>query len=595
MAKPTTTYITSLHTRLTTVWSETWENWKIIDTYLNGTFELWPKDDERPQYHPPTANAKVDQAVSVKLPQKPRVHRYGRDKSATQQRKADATEPWLENMLAVAAMEETQPTISQAKRHLMAYGYTVVEGPVLDAVVFAGRSGGEPKRKDYEDDRQHQLAMRRWRRAKQSNPIRIRAPHPQRVLLHPDEKQPREALKVVQRFKGDLWELMKRKQDEGVKVSWGDFDFDPESNDYYQIVDSKEYWNEDYHTLLGPADVELYTEPNDWGFVPFAHAFSGWGMEPSDPGQLNPKHLAVGLLHPILPSLKLEAQQKSAEHNALIEAAFYRHGYAGNLKPEEVAQALAEGKLLIGKQEQYWVKEIPNLPQWLFQVGAKTNDDIENGTFTRGLGGFKRPGVNTVGQEVTLDSYAEQKFDVPSGQLGHLFSIVCQNALKLVEALGEKVTIRDTTIGPEDINGNYAVEATFQMENPVLKNTERGLGMEEVKAGGKSWKRYYDDLGEEDGLERVREADVEKMLRSEQIMGTVIEMAAAEFKRRISQKNGAGLFGPNGQPASTSASVAPIAPANPAEQAMGNQPGGMGEQQAFNTQMEGLESGVFAG
>ena len=595
MAKPTPDYIEKLTTRLTNVWSSTWKQWEEIDTYLHGTFKLWPSVDERPEYHPPTAASKLDQAVSVQLPQIPTIHRFGKDKSEEQERKADVVETWLENLLAMASLEETVPTVPQVKRHMIAYGYAVIEGPLLDAVVIAKRQEDKPDRGDYEDDRQHQLAVRVWRVAKTRNPIRLRAPHPQEVLLHPDQKQPSEALKVVERFKGDLWELTKRKREEGLKgVKL--VEFDPENDDYYQTVETKEYWSEEWHALLGSVGELLYVEQNIWGFVPYAHAFSGWGMRLTNDKRNDPKNMAVGLLTPILATLKLEAQQKTAEHNALTGAAWYQYGYSGHMKPEEAAQQLGTGALLTGKQEEFWTKQTPQLPQWLFQVGAKTMEDIEHGTFSKGLGGFRRPGVQTVGQEAILDTQGKQKFDVVSEQINQLFTIACQNALKLVEVLDERIAIRDAVIGPEDIAGDYAVECSFHDKDPVMRAQERTLGLPEVQAGGKSWRRYWEDVGEENAAERVEEAAVERMLSSEQIEGSIIALAAQEFPRRLAAKRGNQLVGPNGQPYLGGVEQPPtggLSPAVGAMQQQGPLPQGV-EQLPVNGVVPGVtnESGV---
>lgn len=594
MPKPTAEYVTALHKRLLGIWSPAHQKWAKTDTYLNGTFALWPeKDKDRPSYHPPTASAKLDQAVSVQLPQTPTVHRFPRSKARSKQAEADIVEEWLVNFIAEASLREAQPTVSAIKRYLMAYGYAVLEGPLLDSLVLARRQDLEPKLEDYEDERQHEFAVRRWRAAKQQNPLRLRAPHPQEVLLHPEEKQPREAVIVKQWFKGDLWELLKRKREEGVK-NVKMIEFDPKDDKYYEIVKATEYWNEEWHSLIGPDEAMLYTEPNWWGFVLYQHCFSGWGMRPTNESSLAPEHQAVGLLDQTLETIKAQAQQATSEHNALIEAAWYQYGYDGPMNPEEAAQQLGSDALLQGKKEQFWVKEVPQLPQWLFQVGGKTNEYIETGTFSRGLGGFRRPGVTTVGQEAILDSRGERKFDVPSEQINHLFTIAAQKTLQLLEIFGEKITIRDTTIGPDDVKGNYAVEVTFQLDDPVMRAQERSLGMEEVEKGGKSWRRYWDDVGEENAVERVREAQVEQMLRSDQIQSALVEYAAAEFPRRMAAKTGSQLLGPDGRPIRRGAQTSP-ANMNPAVGAMQQRPTEPATVSAANGVVPGVNNGAVAG
>ena len=301
--------------------------------------------------------------------------------------------------------------------------------------------------------------------------------------------------------------------------------------------------------MVGASDVLLFLEENWWGFVPFSHAFSGWGMTPTDEQNLNPKYLAVGLFNKqVREALKMQAQSRAGEHNALQEAAWYQYGYGGTLMtPEQAAAARSTGAQLQGKKDDFWVAEMPQIAQWLFEASRKTDEDIENGTFSKGLGGMKRPGVNTVGQEAILDTRGEKLFDVPSAQIDHLFTIPSQNALRLVEVLDEKITIRDNTIGPDDIQGNYAVEITFQRKDDVMRAQERTLSMSEHKAGLIDPETYLTDTGRENGTEILKKVSIYKMLQSEQIQGPVIQAAASEFQRRLKLQS-PGLLAPTGMP-----------------------------------------------
>lgn len=599
MPKPDAGYITRLESHLIGVWSETWADWTEIDTFINGTFNLWPTGDKRPEYHPPTAAAKLDQAVAIQLPQKPKVHRFGKDKSQKEENKADVVERWVENLLESAALFEPHPTVAQAKRHLMAYGYTVVEGPALDAVALSQHEAEEPDAREYDDERQHETALRRWRQAKQNwNPIRIRAPHPRTILLHPELKQPREALKAVSRFQGDVWNLLKRKIAEGLS-DVHQIEFDPQHDDYYQQIKIKEYWSEDWHAMLGASDELLYVEHNGWGFLPYGHAFSGWGLMRTEEDRINPVNMAVGLFtKQVREALKMQAQSRSGEHNAMQEAAWYQYGYSGkDMPPEQAARVRARGSLMTGKKEDWWVAEMPALAQWLFEASGKTDEDIENGTFSKGLGGFRRPGVTTVGQEAILDTRGDKQFDVPSGQLDHLFTIVAQNSCRLVEVVNEKITIRDTTIGPEDIQGNYAVEVTFQRKDDIMLAQAKTTGLQEQKQGLIDPETYLTDTGRENANEILRKVSIYKMLGSEQVQGTIIAAAAAEFQRRVAMQQGTGLLGPNGQPIQTQPPMQPPvqqSAMSPALQAMQGVQGGVDQRGAVNGQIAGITNAYAA-
>ena len=570
MTEPTQEYIKNLKTHLEQVWSGTHARWREIDTYLQGTFSLWPTGVSRPSYHPSTAYARLDQAVNHQMPTKLTVKRFPKNDTYEEKKRADKIEKFLVELMTEVARKEPSHTVGQVKRHLLAYGYAVLEGPLLDS-------------KDYQQMLRDEEGKRHW------NPIRLRAPHPQRVLMSPSERDPGEAIKEVRRSSDQLKTLLERKRATKAAVVYKRWDA---AKDSFQEFDTTEYWSDEWHTVMVEDEI-LYMEPNEWGYLPFIQGFSGWGMEPTDMREINPKYMAESLLEHVLETFKLEAQRKTAQHNAVIEAGFLRQGYdpheGGQKSEEQAAEMLARDALLTGKQAAWWYKDTPQLPDWLFRVGEEHDSDIEGGTFSRSVGGQRMPGVTTVGQQAILTTQGERKFDAPTLQIDEMFSIACSNALRLIDALSVPIMVRGVRVGPKDIDGDYAVDASFKHDDPVMRAQERSIGMQEVEKGLIDPETYLADTGRENGQEITRKALVNKMAQTPQIMGTIIELAASEFKLKQRQ-SGNGLVGPNGQPIQSPQPQAMQMPvvANPAVEAMQNEPGGLGEQQVLNGQINGL-------
>ena len=571
MAEPTLEYLTNLRTHLEGVWAEAHRRWAEIDTYLQGTFELWPTGVKRPSYHPGTAYGLLDHAVNQSMPTKFTVKRFPAGDTYKRKRTADKVEVFLEALMTEVARKEATNTIGLAKRHLLAYGYSVLEGPILDTREYQRMLNDDEGKK--------------W------NPIRLRAPHPQRVLMSPSERNPGEGFKRVRRSSDEIKALLERKRTRKEARVYKDWE---PAKEGYQEPDTTEYWSEDWHVFMIEDEI-LYTEPNTWGYFPLIQGFSGWGIEPTDMTKINPKYLAVSVLEHVLEGLKLQAQRKTAQHNAVIEAGFQRQGYdakrGGQLSEAQAEETIARDGLLPGEKDAWWWRDTPRLPDWLFQVGQEIDQDIENATFSKTVSGQRLPGVNTVGQQAILSTAGERKFDAPSLQIDEMFSVGCGNSLRLIEAVGMPITVRGITIGPDDIKGDYSVDASFKNEDPVMRAQERNIGLQELEREVLDPETYLEDTGRENAQEILRRGLVHKAVRSEQVMGQIIETFLAEFKQKHRPKPGSGLLGPNGMPAQAQG-MAPLVQPGPALEAMQGVPGGPGEAQVLNGQIAGLTNGL---
>ena len=550
--KPTPEYILDLAKRLEDLWAEAHAHWAIIDSYYNRTFALWPEgalNDSRTPYHPSTPTNIIDHAVDIQLAFDPKPHRPPASKGETSKEYADLIERWLSAAFNHVALLEPMLTWKQVGKHLITYGYTVVEGPMLDL------SGGpeEPKRRRGEPTTEWEGRKQRYEiEARRYFPIRVRATHPARVLLDPTEKMPREAIKRVSQFAGKLHEATTRKrrnrQIERV--------FEAGDN-YFEPVETTDYWTSGYHAVFASGDL-LWIDVNTWGYPPFAHAFAGWGMEPTNEDETNPRNLAVGILDPILESIKVQAQAATGRHNALMEAAYNQR--ATTRDPSEIAQQLNTSDILQLKPGELWWLDVPNLPAWMFQSEQGLDQDIERGSFARALTGIREPGVSTVGQQAILSTAANRKFAAPLRQLELLATVVARNMLRLVDVLGQSIELDGVTLSPREIQHDYAVDMKLQVVDPVLSLQERQLGLQELAAGVLSTESYWSRANLEDASgerKRMLEDLVRRDPRVQSLMADAVlkEMGIFQFLEQLEaqqaqqQQNGT-LLGPDGQPLS---------------------------------------------
>lgn len=499
--RPTEKHINALHGYLRDLWADAHAQWRKVDSFYNRSFVVWPQDvdETRPKWRPSKATHIIDHAVDTHLAFEPRVHRPPAGEGERHQQRADRIEPWLQAcFLEASLMEPTHPW-KQVGKHLLLYGYTVVEAP---KAFLRDRPEDEVQQSVEESAGEHEVrkAVMEYER-RMWNPIRIRAPHPARVLMDPTDKQPKEAIQIIRRTNEDLHQITRSKKKAGRKADIFQYDKGP-----YELVTTAEYWSRWWHAILLVSDEYsdgelLVVEPNTWLYLPYAHAFSGFGQEPTDIEKINPVYMAVGMLDPIMDSLTRQAQEVSAKHNALIEAAFTSMGTTRDAA--EVANIKAKGGIYEGMQQQdIWYAAFPNLPQWLFQVGNETLQDIEAGSFSLALAGIRQEGVTTVGQQAILSTAANRKFIGPAQQVDHLATIVASNVLRLVDVLGDTITIRGEKISPDDIEHDYSVQVTFEVVDPVLQLQKQQLGLQEYQQGLKSKTRYW---SEDARLENISE------------------------------------------------------------------------------------------
>ncbi len=299
--KPTVESVRQMVRHLEGVWSRTHAKWRTIDTYYQQTFRLWPEGLDRPEWlKPARSRSIIDHAVDHQLAHDPIVSRPPSEDDEEAKRKADRVEPAVKAILDEASLMEPSLTWKQAGKHLLLYGYAVIED-ALDTQVMQSRRNDIRKGRN-EDDEEFQQRQRVQRnKTKTLMPFRVRAPHPSRVLLDPSEKEPRVAVKHGQRRSLDLERITRSRINTSGKFRRGEGKVWESEGDPFAWVMTDEYWSDCWHALVADSQL-LFVEKNTWGFVPFSHAFAGFGQQVTAIEEDDPSYLAVGILEPVMAS-----------------------------------------------------------------------------------------------------------------------------------------------------------------------------------------------------------------------------------------------------------------------------------------------------
>jgi len=533
------------------LWDDAHRNWEVIDSFYHQTNKLWPDTVHRPSLHTARATSIIDHAVDNFLSGEPRVHRNPAGQGRVHKERADLIEPWLQRIMISTGMLEPIPTWKQVAKNMAMYGYSVVEGPVLSMADMPE----EPEKEKGESKLDFNARMSLYKNEKRTwMPFRVRAPHPARILLDPSEKQPREGVKRVRRYAIQLEEITEHKD---TKLK--DVVLFEAKNEPYRLVECLEYWTKEWHALVAEG-VLLFKERNTWGYVPFVHAFAGWGQEATDTHEPNPADLAKGLLTPLLDDLKAQSQAFTGRQHALIEATFEKWGTTGDAS--EIANQLKNSDIVDGiGPNDLWKIHGTQLQSWLFESDANIDRDIEMGSFSRSLAGGRETGVSTVGQQAILSTAASKRFVTPSRQIEQMATIIGSRILRLMDVLDEPIQVGEFKVGPKEIDHDYGVDVRFELVDPVLQLEQRQLGMAEVNAGLKSKETYWAADAKLEDVEGEKMRMLAEMVESSP---EVVAIMAQEVARRNglldllqsltaadeapAPGGGSGLVGPNGNP-----------------------------------------------
>lgn len=485
-------------THLERLWGPTHLHWQnVIDPWYWQTVDIWTpsnavgRPSTRPQYRPSTARALVDRASDTWLSFEPHLHREPVGTGNQHEKDADEVETSTFHVIMDAQIQSANLGFKQAGKYGADYGYWVLKAPFLDDMSLRPE---KPDRADYKGDTEgFELAEIDYKNSRKFwNPIRIEAPHPSTVLMDPGKRNPDAALPVMKMFAKDVYAAVESRH---IRIAAGEKDITAfplenlETQNPWEQWGIKERWSIWWHVMMRANGEIMFTEKNTWGYQPFQQAFAGFGQERTGEAfEGDPIWAAQGIIDSIIPALYAQAQSMSAKHNAIVERGFPR---MGSEHPEETAQQLAqEGAILEGKKDDIWWMNAAELERGLVQYGEDINNDIELGTFARDVAGLRQQGVSTVGQQAILSQASARKFVQVSKQLDYMATVVARNILKLVDRLGDEITVASHTLKPSIIHHDYAITAEFQQVDPILQLQRQEHGLQEVTKGIKSKETY---------------------------------------------------------------------------------------------------------
>ena len=507
--KPTAGSIKEMHQHLQRIWNEAHGIFRLVDTYYERTFALWERGSNRPNLHPMKPRSIVDTALDQLMGHEAQVHRFGDQEGEAEER--DQVEKTMNAVFRQAALQEVSLSFKQAGKHLLLYGYTVIEDSI-DGPTLQVAQSEKPEKDSGEGTDDFHIRTRLWEhRKKTAMPFRIRAPHPTTVLMDPMHKDPRVAIKVDGWTVQDLVDITTLRKEQGrgeVEIFEAEtshmFGLLHSQRNAFDLVKAFEYWTIDWHALMTDQQL-LIVEPNTWGFVPFSHAFSGWGQEPSDRTRINPSLLAVGMIQHAMDDLRMDAQAIAGRHNALIEATFFKTGTTEEVSELEEQMATSDTINLPGGESSVWPLRSPQLPRWLETLENSIDKDLEEGTFTRSLGGIRDVGVSTVGQQAILNTAGHRKFVPINTQMQGLGTKSLEHILQWIDLMDLNLTVEGHNIKRSMLGGDYSGRVTFQVVDPVLQLQERQQALREWQAGAMSMETFWSVSGREDSAgERQR-------------------------------------------------------------------------------------------
>ena len=542
--EPSTAIIDHHYRRLQEIWSGAQAQWNVYDSYYFRTYAVWTGRDahKRPDWlRPARPTSIVDSAVDHQLSSQPVYHRWPTGNTEEKRKAADRVELALGVMSEEQALLEPMLTWKGIGKNLTHLGYAVLEKG-LDATVLQRRAEDPVREDDMDDDEWRAVRRLHAHYRSTAMPFRSRVPHPARILMDPWEKRPRLAIRHHQKFAIDIEGIVRARQALGKKTA----DFKVRDNNPFERYMVDEWITEYYRAFMlsgvysgrGSTGFQtynsnqrrmLFVERNMWGFVNYSHAFAGFGQEPTSENKIDPKHLAVGLLDPVLADIRAQAQQMNSRHNAVIEASWLPI-ITSDLSAEELRDQLDQGDMLEARGESISRMEPPKHPRWMFQHGQELEEDIEDGTFSRILGGRKAPGQNTVGQTQIFTDAAGRKFVALSKQMEHLASVSGSQELQLIDLLDLDLTVRGNRIKASDLDSDYTVTATFNIVDPFMRIQNRTMGLREYQAGVKSLKRYLvEDAAQENVSGEMHELILDAVRRSPLIHQELMLEAAKEL------------------------------------------------------------------
>lgn len=474
--------------------------------------------ENRSRFQPATGTSIVDHAADQQFAYSPKVHCYPAGEGKVHEEKAGKKEKWMTAVLNDCAGKTPYLLFRQIIKQFGVYGYSPLLGPTLNLDDMP-EEPVEPEREDGDNDETYNRKQKNYESASRAykagrinfNPFRLEVPPPHWVLMDPFDMEPK-CMIVLHRL--EAWKLnefaVKKKMEalRGAKREVYDVPV-VDDKDRFAMVDCTELWTPAWHILYKGTAVgatPVFSEPNPWGFIPGAHAYSGNGMETATATvgtDRDPAQLCVGLLEPVFDELIMLAMQVNGRHQAAIDDAYPTRMAENDEQARQLAEAVAQAGIGVGQKDSAWLLARPAMAPFVEQVELSLLRRIEVATFNLQAAGFKEASVDTATQQMILTNASQKKFIPTQKQFEGLVTSVAQRIFKQAQILFDRgvaksITVQGITLTADDIDGITDCVVTFPYVDPVVKQTLLGLSMNEVAAGLKTEQEHYEEFGGED-------------------------------------------------------------------------------------------------
>lgn len=477
------------------VWNKAHSNWATVESYYQRTFPVWDQEihnANRPKYRPSTPTRKINTAADTQLAFQPRIHREPVGDTEDDKISANRLEEALSAILSDSALSLPSLVWKTMGKHFLLYGYASIEGPY------------------YNPD---------------TGKFTFYSPNPKRILADPCDQQPNHFIKVETMYAYRLEELSKEKESRADSTEYKrSIEMGP-----YDEVEVIKFRSANWFTLvISGSGQKLFSDKNTYGFVPFAHSFSGYGQELTSDNATAPEHLAVGILDGSMESIKMEAQSLTSLHQLEMESAWAPMGTTQD--PAEAAHTIARAQILQGDQSDFWKMDVNQVQSWQLNSASRISADIDEAIPSRVLSGLREPGTLTVGQQAHMATAAMKKFQSPAEKMSQLASISVANVMRIADATGDAISVAGKRLTKSDIKGDFNLRVSFESTDPVLDLQRRQLGLQEVSSGVKSIETYLEEDARSENPQREKRRIIqEDVMRDPAVQAIMAGEAAKEM------------------------------------------------------------------
>jgi len=454
------------------------------EQFYEGTNDLGVSEPYR-ALHMNKARLAVDGVVDHIVTENPVVTR--RPLKGTQEAKteADQIEMWANAFVRQIVLQESPNPFKMFVKFLALRGEAVWKAHYDDV---SAAQLTEPVRKKGEKKAAYDSRYEVWR-ADTANilPAIILCRDPMQVYCHPEHRRG-VPYDVVETFKRRVWD---------IKLHWPEWKPEETLADNAE-VDWIEYWHRDWRCFIAGGVPVLPDEvqPNVYGFVPYVHAFSGYGLLTAEG---KPEQLARSCFYGDREALLALDRRMSQLDSIVALFAFHQviaetkelarwlseQNWGGGGIIEVPDGALREGRFLVRQGE----SPPPGLFNSIEMLERRLNESLPSvvrGEAPRGVeAGY--PMALLVGQ-------ARLKYGCVLSATNHATAAALGQCLRLYETLYKQpITLTGTsaegkgasmeTLDPAILRGDYNLSVTMEASDPEANDRKKLLGAQLHRAG----------------------------------------------------------------------------------------------------------------